>query len=61
MSTPFTVELTREEAETVWNAMEYAFEGLDSDMSLDAEERAELGKLEELKDRIKLKLDAQPS
>lgn len=59
MSRPVVVALTREEAETVWNVMEYAFEGLDSDMSLGPEERVELRKLEELKDRIKKLLDDQ--
>lgn len=53
------VELTVEELETSWNAMEYAYEALDSDMSLDSENRAELRKLEELKDRIKGILEAQ--
>jgi len=53
------IELSNEELTAIYNGLEYAHEGLDSDMSLmDDESRVEIRKLEELKDRFKVMMDS---
>lgn len=54
------IELTNEELTAIYNGLEYAHEGHDSDMSLmDDESQAELARLSDVKERIKGLSDAQ--
>ncbi len=59
MPKTITLELTKSELDTMYGGLYQAFEDLDSDMSLDDEDKAEQKKLGKLRDRVKTLLDQE--